>query len=157
MRRRTFVLAGAAAVLAACSGGSGQPRGATRGGADVLAVARGAGMGRFARAAETAGLGETLAGPGPFTLFAPTDRAFTAGRLGGEDLARLVAYHVVPGELTSEFLTGMNVNHTTLLGVSLNVDGTGGSLRVNGASVTRADLMASNGVVFAIDRTLTPR
>lgn len=161
MLRRTFIQAGALSVLAlgACSGGGGdRPRGVARGGPDVLAVARGAGAGRFVRAAAETGLAETLAGPGPYTLFAPTDRAFAAaGRLGGEELARLVAYHVVPGKLTGDFLEGVDVNHTTMLGTSVNVDGTGATLRVNDASVLRADLMASNGVVIIIDRTLTPR
>lgn len=159
MRRRAFILAGSAAVLSACSGGGGsRPVGAARGGPDVLGVARGAGLDRFVRAAQTTGAAETLAGPGPFTLFAPTDRAFAAaGRQSEAALTRLVAYHIVPGELTSDFLEGRDVNHTTLLGTSLNVDGTSGVLRVNGAEVVRADLMASNGVVFAIDRVLTPR
>ncbi|MBP7001052.1 fasciclin domain-containing protein [Amaricoccus sp.] len=157
MRRRSFILTGGAALLGACSGGGAAPRGTARAGADVLSVARGAGAGRFARAAGETGVAETLAGPGPFTLFAPTDRAFAAAARRSPDLARLVAYHVVPGELTSEFLEGMDVNHTTLLGTSLNVDGSGGALRVNGASVLRADLMASNGVVFLIDTALTPR
>jgi uncharacterized surface protein with fasciclin (FAS1) repeats len=162
MRRRAFLSAlgtGAALGLAGCGGGA-RPTGAARSGPDVLGVARANGMARFARAAETADLGDALAGAGPFTLFAPTDRAFAAsdaGRLRGDPLRRLVAYHVVPGQLTSDFLEGRDVNHTTLLGSGLNVDGSGGVLRVNGAAVTRADLMAANGVVFAIDRVLTPR
>ncbi len=111
-------------------------------------------------AVKAAGLVDTLQGPGPFTVFAPTDRAFAAsnaGSLDREALQRLVAYHVVPGQLTEDFLEGMDVNHATLLGSSLNVDGSGGELRVNGAGVVRANLAASNGVVYAIDRVLTPR
>lgn len=160
MLRRAFILAGttAALALAACSGDGDKPRQVARDGTDVLSVARAAGAGRFARAAAEAGLAETLAGPGPYTLFAPTDRAFAAaGRARGEELARLVAYHIVPGELTSDFLEGMDVNHTTMLGTSLNIDGTEGALRVNDATVLQADRMASNGVVFVIDRALTPR
>lgn len=160
MDRRTALtlLAGGAAV-AACGRRGRATRSAGPGAPGVLQTARGAGLDRFARAAESAGLAETLAGAGPFTLFAPTDRAFAAsnaGRLDAEGLRRLVAYHVVPGQLTSDFLEGMDVNHTTLLGAGLNVDGTGAGLRVDGASVVRADLLASNGVVFAIDRVLTP-
>ena len=69
----------------------------------------------------------------------------------------MIAYHVVPGQLTDDFLDGTDFNHTTLLGSSLNVNGTGGGLRINDAGVVRSNLMASNGVVFAIDRVLTPR
>ncbi len=161
-RRQILILGGAgiaALALAACGGG-GAPRPAPRSGGSVLAVARSNGLGRFARAAEATDLGELLAGPGPFTLFAPTDRAFSgsgAARASGEDLRRIVAYHIVPGQLTSDFMEEMDVNHTTLLGSSLNVDGRSTPIRVNGAAVVRADLMAANGVVFAIDRVLTPR
>jgi uncharacterized surface protein with fasciclin (FAS1) repeats len=68
-----------------------------------------------------------------------------------------MAYHVVPGQLTTDFMEGVDVNHTTLLGTSLNVDGTGPEVRVNGAAVVRGNLIADNGVVFVIDRVLTPR
>lgn len=158
-RRTALTLIAAGGTLAAC----GQPvgtGGAGPAGPGVLGVAGANGLDRFVRAANVAGLTDALSGPGPFTLFAPTDRAFAAsdaGRLDAEALRRLVAYHVVPGQLPADFLEGVDVNHTTLLGSSLNVDGTGAALRVNGAAVVRADLFASNGVVFAIDRVLTPR
>lgn len=158
-RRRLIALAAGAAVVAGCASGGGSRSGAG-GGAGVLDVARAAGLGRFVRAASAAELTDLLSGPGPFTLFAPTDRAFgasNAASLDPETTARLVAYHVVPGQLTSDFLDGRDVNHTTLLGSSLNVDGSGPTLRVNGAAVVQADLMARNGVVFVIDRVLTPR
>lgn len=164
MERRGFLQIIAFGVagtgLAACGGSGGPSAGGDASGPGVLSVARSNGMGRFARAAQEADMGEYLSGAGPFTLFAPSDRAFaasSAGRMSGEDLQRLVAYHVVPGTLTSEFLIGMDVNHTTLLNSSLNVDGTGGALTVNGARVLRADLEAANGIVFQIDRVLTPR
>ncbi len=151
----------AALGLSGCSGGAGGARvsDGPRPRSTVLDVVRGEGLSRFLRAAETAELTETLAGSGPFTLFAPTDRAFAASetaRLDAAGMRRLVAYHVVPGQLTADFLEGMDMNHATLLGSSLNVDGTG-PLRVNGASVVRSNLMASNGVVFVIDRVLSPR
>ncbi len=162
MKRRMALLALAGGfALTACGGGSGGNGGGS--GASepsVLTVARSNGMGRFARAAQAADMGDYLSGAGPFTLFAPSDRAFaasSAGRMSEEELQRLVAYHVVPGTLTSEFLIGMDVNHTTLLNSSLKVDGTGGTLTVNGAQVLRADLEAANGIVFEIDRVLTPR
>ncbi len=156
-RRHALASLAAALALAACGGQGGAPR---PGGPGVVGVARSSGLNRFARAVETAGMTEVLSGAGPFTVFAPTDRAFAAANLDALDrdaLQRVIAYHVVPGQLTEDFLTGMDVNHTTLLGSSLNVDGSGPGLLVNGASVVRADLAASNGVVHSIDRVLTPR
>jgi uncharacterized surface protein with fasciclin (FAS1) repeats len=160
MRRREALTVLAAGLVAACGGGGGGGTAAGGGGGrSVLSVARSAGLDRFVRAVDAAGMTELLSASGPYTLFAPTDRAFAASnanRLDGEALQALVAYHVVPGTLTTDFLDGIDINHTTLLGSRLNTDGTGGALRVNDANVVRADLMAGNGVVFAIDRVLTP-
>jgi uncharacterized surface protein with fasciclin (FAS1) repeats len=162
-RRRLITLAGFGLVglgLAACGGGGGESPEAS-GGFGVLSVARGAGAGRFARAFAGTELAETLAGPGPFTLFAPTDQAFAAAganRLSGEDLVTFLAYHVVPGELSADYMEGFDLNHTTLSGRPLNVDGRSGLIRVGGvATVTRPDLPAANGVVHVIDQALTPR
>jgi uncharacterized surface protein with fasciclin (FAS1) repeats len=148
-RRRLITLAGFGLVglgLTACGGGGGESPRAESGGFGVLSVARGSGAGRFARAVQGTELAETLAGPGPFTVFAPTDRAFAAAganRLSGEALTTFLAYHVVPGELT---------------GRPLNVDGRSGLIRVGGvATVTRPDLAAANGVVHVIDQALSPR
>lgn len=162
-RRRLITLAGFGLVglgLTACGGGGGEsPRAESGGG--VLSVARGAGAGRFARAAEGTELAETLSGPGPFTLFAPTDRAFAsagATRLSGEDLTAFLAYHVVPGELTADYMEGFDINHTTLTGRPLNVDGGPGLIQVGRvATVIRPDLPAANGVVHVIDAPLSPR
>ena len=162
-RRRLITLAGFGLVglgLTACGGGGGDgPE--TSGGFGVLSVARGSGAGRFARAVQGTELAETLAGPGPFTLFAPTDRAFAAAgaaRLSGEDLVTFLTYHVVPGDLTADYMEGFDLNHTTLTGRPLNVDGRSGLIRVGGvATVTRPDLPAANGVVHVIDQALTPR
>ena len=139
--------------LAACGGGAGGVRASD----DVLAVARDNGLGRFLRAVEAADLAATLSTPGPYTVFAPSDRAFASARLPSDPAALrgLVAYHVVPGMYDAAFLDGLDANYTTAAGRSLNVDGTAG-LRVDGARVIRPDLEASNGVVHVIDRVLTP-
>jgi uncharacterized surface protein with fasciclin (FAS1) repeats len=151
---RLLVLGGAG-LLAACSGGGTR---VAAGGDTVLEVARSHRLNRFLQTVGKAGLTETLSGPGPFTVFAPTDRAFAAARLPGDPdaLRAVIAYHVVPGTFTSDFLGGVDVNYTTLNGTSLNVDGTAG-LQVNGANVVTADLVAGNGVVHVIDRVLAPR
>lgn len=153
MRRRSFITHGAltAVGLSACS-----RRGAeTAGNASVtvLEVARANGASRFARAMNKTDLAEQFAGPGPFTLFAPKDHVFTTLPADTDELARLLAHHVVPGMLPASFLSGMKVNHTTAAGSSLAVDGIAG-LHVNDAQVVLADLRASNGVVHVIDRVL---
>ena len=139
----------AALVLAGCGGGGGAPNGAT--GPTVLSVARANGLNAFVAAVDTAGMTETLSGPGPYTVFAPTDRAFAGHRPQTETEARaLVSDLVVPGTFTTDFLGGVDVNYTTLANRPVTVDGTGG-LRFGGIPVTRADLVADNGVVHVID------
>lgn len=143
-----------AAALAAC--GESSAPGSSDG--TILSVARDNGLKRFLRAIDEAGLTGTLAGEGPYTVFAPTDRAFAATDLPRDvtELRSVMAYHIVPGMFTSDFLASVDVNYTTLKGTSLNVNGTRG-LRVNDATIVTPDLGASNGVVNIIDRVLTPR
>ena len=113
-------------------------------------------------AIDAAGLGETLAGEGPFTVFAPTDDAFAAlpqetmqGLL--EDppaLARVLTYHVLPGRITSAQITQDSEQKTVGGGVlKLAVNG---AVTVNDATVIQADLEAENGVIHVIDRVLIP-
>jgi uncharacterized surface protein with fasciclin (FAS1) repeats len=116
-------------------------------------------------AVQAAGLVETLSGEGPFTVFAPTDEAFTAalGDLGlsAEDLladtdllTTILTYHVVPGAVLSTDLTdGMMA--TTVQGEDVSVDLSDGVM-INGANVIIPDVPASNGVIHAIDYVLLP-
>lgn len=164
VQRRRFLASSAliASALAAGCAGGGAPGAGSR---DVLDVSRDSGLARFVQAVEAADLAETLASAGPFTLFAPSDRAFAAmppARLAAllrpdnrEALRGFVGYHIVPGTFTTSFLRGIDVNYTTAAGASLNVDGTDG-VRVNGANIVTADLAATNGVVHAIDRVIAP-
>ncbi|NLD72294.1 MAG: fasciclin domain-containing protein [Chloroflexi bacterium] len=110
---------------------------------------------------QTAGLADTLRGPGPYTLLAPTDAAFDA--LPAEerqallaDPARLVTVlqtHVAQGLLPASALRGVS-SLGTVSGVSLPVGLDGQVLRVGGAGVVAADITASNGLIHAIDRVL---
>lgn len=107
---------------------------------------------------------ETLEEPGPYTVFAPTNEAFEA--LGGTletllepankaELAEILTYHVVPGELTaSELSDGQQLE--TVQGESLEVKINGEEATINGAAVVTPDVEASNGVVHVIDEVLTP-
>lgn len=133
---------------------------------DIVAVASGAGQfNTLVAAVQAAGLVETLQGPGPFTVFAPTDAAFAALPAGTvEDLLkpenkdRLVAvltYHVVPGKVTAEQVTGLD-KATTVNGADINIATGGDGVTVNGARVVSADVMASNGVIHVIDKVILP-
>jgi uncharacterized surface protein with fasciclin (FAS1) repeats len=112
-------------------------------------------------AVDAAGLGDTFADGGPFTVFAPTDDAFAAlpqGTLGLLDdppaLARVLTYHVVPGRITSAQITHDSEQKTVEGGVlKLAVNG---SVIVNDATVIQADVEAENGVIHVVDRVLIP-
>ena len=115
-------------------------------------------------AVDTCGLGGTLSGPGPFTLFAPTDAAFNAlptGTLAAllNDvplLTNILLHHVVGDSVMSGMLSNGQVV-TTLLGtdVVVTIDPTG--VYIDGAMVTVADVVADNGVVHVIDAVLIPQ
>ncbi len=115
-------------------------------------------------AINTAGLASTLSGPGPFTVFAPTNAAFEKLPDGvlptllanPSALAEILQYHVVSGNVLSTDLSSGSVN-TLLTGESLDIVVSGSSVTINGvASVTAADQLASNGVVHIIDEVLIP-
>jgi len=109
------------------------------------------------------GLADALAGRGPFTVFAPTDDAFQklpAAALAAllRDTARFRAvlnYHVVPGYLMTRDLKSGDIK--TLQGSALSAVVTSADVRVNGARVTHADFVATNGVLHALDTLILPK
>jgi uncharacterized surface protein with fasciclin (FAS1) repeats len=111
----------------------------------------------------SAGLAETLSGEGPFTVFAPTDKAFRAVpkrtlRALGTDkaaLRRVLLYHAVSGNYEAAELVRMR-SVPSLAGPRLHVRTRGRNVRVAGAKVVQADVAASNGVIHAINRVLIP-
>ncbi len=116
-------------------------------------------------AVQAAGLVDTLKSDGPFTVFAPTDEAFAklpAGTvedlLKPENKDRLVAvltYHVVPGKIMSADIAGKQAKVKTVEGQSVSVDART-SVRVDNATVVKADIVASNGVIHVIDTVILP-
>lgn len=116
-------------------------------------------------AVTAAGLAETLQGEGPFTVFAPTNEAFAALPAGELDrllkpenkaeLAKILKYHVVSGEIMSSDLTN-GQKAKTVEGGTLTVTINGSTVKVNDATVVEADVPASNGVVHVIDKVLLP-
>ncbi len=114
-------------------------------------------------AVEAAGLVETLKGEGPFTVFAPTDAAFDALPEGTvesllEDtdaLTSILTYHVVPGSVMSGDLSdGMTAE--TVEGSEIEISISDDTVMVNDATVTTADIEASNGVIHVIDAVIMP-
>lgn len=117
-------------------------------------------------ALSAAELVEVLSGEGPFTVFAPTDEAFAALPAGTvesllepenrDQLTAILTYHVIPGVVMSGDIAGQQLSAETVEGRSLNVDATGGSVMINDATVTMADIKADNGVIHVIDTVLIP-
>jgi uncharacterized surface protein with fasciclin (FAS1) repeats len=116
-------------------------------------------------ALKAAGLVETLKGPGPFTVFAPTDEAFAKLPKGTVEnllkpenkpkLVSILTYHVVSGKVTSKDLAGKTTQTATVEGSEVTINATKGVM-VNKAKVTKADIAASNGVIHVIDTVIMP-
>lgn len=118
------------------------------------------------QAVEAAGLADTLAAEGPYTVFAPTNEAFEALPEGTveqllqpenqEVLTQILAYHVLPQEVPAAEVVSGDVDTVAGAPVSVNVDDATGNVSVNEAAVVQADVQASNGVIHAIDQVLLP-
>jgi uncharacterized surface protein with fasciclin (FAS1) repeats len=131
---------------------------------DIIDTAVGAGNFKtLATALTAADLIKTLKGPGPFTVFAPTDAAFAKipkEQLDAllKDKAKLTAvltYHVVPGRVMAKDVKAGAVK--TVQGQSLMVKVEGGKVMVDNATVTTTDIAASNGVIHVIDSVIMPK
>jgi uncharacterized surface protein with fasciclin (FAS1) repeats len=120
----------------------------------------------LAAALQAADLVDTLKGPGPFTVFAPTDDAFSklpAGTVEGllkpenkAQLVKLLTYHVVPGKVMSSSLAGKMMEVNTVEGTTLAIDARSGGVKVDNAMVVSADIVADNGVIHVIDAVVMP-
>lgn len=117
-------------------------------------------------AVKAAGLAETLQGPGPFTVFAPTDAAFAklpAGTVEAlladkEKLASILTFHVVSGKvMAADIVKSNGATPNTVNGLPLDIVVRGGKVYVNGVNVVTADVQASNGVIHVIDAVLLPQ
>ena len=135
--------------------------------ADIVETAVSAGsFNTLVTAVKAAGLVDTLKGPGPFTVFAPTDEAFA--KLPGEtvenllkpenkqQLVAILTYHVVPGKVMSKDLVGKKTMAKTVEGTPVSINATDG-VRVDNAKVVKADIEASNGVIHVIDTVIIPK
>ncbi len=117
----------------------------------------------FAAGIKAAGLTEELAAKGPFTVFAPTDEAFKKLASGSYDLLRkdpakfkaVLNYHVVRGNFMAKDVKSGEV--MTMQGSTLTAAVSSSDVRINGARITQADLVAANGTVHAIDAVILPK
>jgi uncharacterized surface protein with fasciclin (FAS1) repeats len=120
-------------------------------------------LGIFAAGLRSAGLGETLAAKGPFTVFAPTDEALKKLPSGAYEallrnprkLKAILSYHVVSGYLMARDLKAGEV--MTLQGSTLSLAMSSEGMQVNSAQLTQADVAATNGIIHAIDAVLLPK
>jgi uncharacterized surface protein with fasciclin (FAS1) repeats len=161
MRSKLATLAVAAAAVAGIAGTSAR---ATE--TDIVETAIATGQFRtLAAALDKAGLVATLKGQGPFTVFAPTDAAFAKLPAGTVDsllkpenkarLAAILTYHVVSGKVMAADVAQLK-EAETVNGKMVNVKADGGSVMINDAKVTAADVAASNGVIHVIDTVILP-
>jgi uncharacterized surface protein with fasciclin (FAS1) repeats len=119
----------------------------------------------LAAALGAAGLVDTLKGPGPFTVFAPTDEAFAklpAGTVetllrpeNRDQLTAILTYHVVPGTVMAADVVKVD-EAETVNGEMLNVTVNGDAVMVNDARVTATDITATNGVIHIVDTVILP-
>jgi len=162
--RRLVSLAAAALLLVLSTAAYANPK---PGSQDIVDTAVAAGSFKTLVAAlKAAGLVDTLKGKGPFTVFAPTDDAFAKLPAGTVDellkpenkqkLIGILTYHVVAGKVTAAQAMKLS-SAKTVNGQSLAISADGGTVKINDATVTKADIMCSNGVIHVIDTVLMPK
>lgn len=158
MKRLLAIVAGVALSVSAYAGSMKK---------DIVDTAAGAGtFNTLVAAVQAADLVDTLKGEGPFTVFAPSDEAFAALPEGTvddllkpenkEQLIAILTYHVVPGKVMAADVSGAETTASSVQGGDLMIDGTDG-VTVNGATVTQADIEATNGVIHLIDTVILPQ
>ncbi|MFK7859155.1 MAG: fasciclin domain-containing protein [Granulosicoccus sp.] len=158
MKRFSLMIAGLVLSASAMAGGMKK---------DIVDTAVNAGtFDTLVAAVQAAELVDTLKGDGPFTVFAPSDDAFAALPEGTvEDLLKpenkdqliaILTMHVVSGKVMASDVTGAETTASSVQGADLMINGTDG-VTVNGATVTQADIEASNGVIHVIDQVILPQ
>jgi len=135
--------------------------------ADIIDTAVAAGsFNTLVAAVKAADLVGTLKGPGPYTVFAPTDAAFKKLPKGPvahllrpenkDDLVKVLTYHVLSGDIPSSAIAGKRLSAATVEGQRVHIDGRHG-VKINMAHVVKADIPADNGIIHVIDEVLLPK
>jgi uncharacterized surface protein with fasciclin (FAS1) repeats len=162
---KTFAIGIVAAAVMACAMSASTT--VTAQGKDIVETAVAAGSFKtLAKALQAADLVDTLKGPGPFTVFAPTDEAFArlpAGTLESllkpenkAKLQRILTYHVVAGKVMAADVVKLETAKA-VSGDTIMVAVKGGNVTVDQARVVKTDIGASNGVIHVIDAVLLPK
>jgi uncharacterized surface protein with fasciclin (FAS1) repeats len=160
MTKRSFLAAAALAALVL----PGTAWADNHGSKDIVDTAVAAGdFKTLAAALQAAGLVDTLKGQGPFTVFAPTDAAFAKIPKAELDalikdkakLTKVLTYHVVAGKVLASDVAKLS-QAKTVEGQSVTID-TSSGVKIDGASVLKADVLCSNGVIHVIDSVILPR
>lgn len=134
--------------------------------ANIVETAMAAGsFNTLVTAVKAAGLVETLSGAGPFTVFAPTDEAFAALPEGTvetllkpenkDKLAAILTYHVLSGKVMSGDIAGKEMMVDTVQGSKADINAIEGVM-IDDATVIKADIETSNGVIHVIDKVIMP-
>ena len=134
--------------------------------ADIVDTAVAGKFNTLVAAVKAAGLVDTLKGPGPFTVFAPTDEAFAKLPPGTlemllkpENKAKLqsiLTYHVVAGKVMAHDVMALH-SAKTVEGQNVTIETMNGGVMVNNAHVIKTDIVASNGVIHVIDTVIMPK
>ena len=157
----TSVVLGAAALVALLVSAPVRAQGTK----DIVEVAVAAGSFKtLVAAVQAAGLVDVLKRPGPLTVLAPTDEAFAKIPKADLDalmkdkhkLAAVLQYHVLAGNVSAADLKMMK-DFGTVQGKRIQISSTGPTLKINNATVVKADIPASNGVIHVIDTVLLPK
>jgi uncharacterized surface protein with fasciclin (FAS1) repeats len=163
MLKRTIVTTAVAALVTALAAGAFPARAQSK---DIVDTAVAAGSFKtLAAALDAAGLVATLKGPGPFTVFAPTDEAFAKLPAGTLDsllkpenkakLQRILTYHVVPGKVMAADVVKLQ-SAKAVSGDTIPVRVHDGAVHIDNAKVTTTDVAAANGVIHVIDAVILP-
>ena len=132
---------------------------------NIVQTAIGAGQFKtLVAAVKAAGLVETLSGPGPFTVFAPTDEAFAKLPEGTveallkdkEKLTAILTYHVVSGNVMASDVVKLS-SAKTVNGQEVTIMVKDGKVMVDNATVIKTDIKCSNGVIHVIDSVIIPK
>jgi uncharacterized surface protein with fasciclin (FAS1) repeats len=139
---------------------------ATASAADIVETAVAGNFNTLVAAVKAAGLVDTLKGPGPFTVFAPTDEAFAklpSGTLENllktenkQRLQSILKYHVIAGKVLARDVVKLD-SAKTVQGQSVAIKTTNGTVMIDNAKVTKPDIAASNGVIHVVDTVILPR
>lgn len=163
MSSKLVKLAAAAAMTIGLAVGSSNAYAADK---DIVDTAVAAGQfNTLATALTAAGLVDTLKGPGPFTVFAPTDAAFAKLPAGTVDsllkpenkskLSAILTYHVVPGKVMAADVVKLK-EAKTANGAMVKIKVDGSNVMIDDAKVTATDIAASNGVIHVINSVILP-